>query len=124
MPPPAQPPVKELDEDPPSPTSSVGAEYELPVPEAEEDQEGAEGGGGGEEGEGGMEEEEDQEDEFEEEEDGGGGDDDDEEEFTMDGEPDDDEVRRSCFLGGQKCVSVCACPSLRVCAEEPGCVGR
>lgn len=88
---PAQPPVKELDEDPPSPVSSAGAEYELPVPEAEEDQEGRAGGddgGAGEEDEGAEEEGD------EEEEDKGGGDDDDEEEFTMDGEPEEDEVSR------------------------------
>lgn len=89
---PAQPPVKELDEDPPSSPSSAGAEYELPVPEAaSEDQEGrAEDGAGGEEDEdgGAMEEDTDEEDED------GGDDDDDEEEFTMDddGEPEEDEV--------------------------------
>lgn len=95
---PVQPPVKELDEDPPSPVSSAGAEYELPVPEASEDKEGRAGvggedGGGEEEGGGGAEEELDDEDEQEDEDDGGG-DDDDEEEFTMDGEPEEDEVRR------------------------------
>lgn len=88
---PAQPPVRELDEDAPSPVSSPGEEYELPVPEASEDQEGrGEGGedGGGEEEDGGGEEEMDVDDDDE-----GGGDDDDEEEYTMDGEPEEDEVR-------------------------------
>lgn len=62
------------------------------MPEPSEDREGRAGGeedgGGEEEGEGAEEEDEDGEDDGDE----GGGDDDDEEEFTMDGEPDEDEV--------------------------------
>lgn len=94
---PAQPPVKELDEDPPSPVSSAGAEYDLPVPEASEDREGRAAGageeGGGEEEDGGGDEDLDDEEKDEEDEDGG--DDDDEEAFTMDSEPEEDEVRRT-----------------------------
>lgn len=107
-------PIKELDEDAPSPTSD-GAEYDLEVPkdvEVEEDEAVVDGETGGVEEADDVEEEEEEEEEGDEVE--GGGDDDDEEEYTADGEQDEEVMQPRDERG------VCVCACVRAC----GCVKR